>query len=83
MVQVSLPRNNISSVHTSRAIPVSPTAPEHFSTEQINKLESRFLHQKWPDKTGVVIIAMESNLRTRDVEVRTTCSGLRKTVQYM
>lgn len=71
MVQVSLPANNHSKVHTSRTIPVSPTAPEHFSIEQINKLESKFLHQKWPDKTRVVVIAMESNLLTRDVEVKT------------
>lgn len=69
MVQVSLPENNHSKVHTSRTIPVSPTAPEHFSTEQINKLESKFLHQKWPDKTRVVVLAMESNLLTRDVEL--------------
>lgn len=69
MVQVSLPWNNISTISTPRRIPVSPTAPEHFSTEQINKLESRFSHQKWPDKTGVIIIAMESNLHSRDVEV--------------
>lgn len=71
MVQVSLPWNNINTIYTPRSIPVSPTAPEHFSTEQINKLESRFSHQKWPDKTGVVIIAMESNLLSKDVEVRT------------
>lgn len=69
MVQVSLPWNNLSTVRAPRSIPVSPTAPEHFSTEQINKLESRFSHQKWPDKTGVIILAMESNLLSKDVEV--------------
>lgn len=69
MVQVSLPWNNCSTVCTPRSIPVSSTAPKHFSTEQINKLESRFSHQKWPDKTGVIIIAMESNLLCKDVEV--------------
>ncbi|KAL9974022.1 hypothetical protein ACROYT_G020551 [Oculina patagonica] len=69
MVQVSLPWNNISTISTPRSVPVSPTAPEHFSTEQINKLESRFSHQKWPDKTAVIIIAMESNLLSTDVEV--------------
>ena len=69
MVQVSLPWNNFSTVCTPRSIPVSSTAPKHFSTEQINKLESRFSHQKWPDKTGVIIIAMESNLLHKDVEV--------------
>lgn len=70
MVQVSLPWNNLSTVRAPRSIPVSPTAPEHFSTEQINKLESRFSHQKWPDKTGVIILAMESNLLSKDVEVQ-------------
>ena len=70
MVQVSLPWNNFSrGACTPRSIPVSSTAPKHFSTEQINKLESRFSHQKWPDKTGVIIIAMESNLLCKDVEV--------------
>ena len=69
MVQVSLPWNNFSTVCTPRSTPVSSTAPKHFSTEQINKLESRFSHQKWPDKTGVIIIAMESNLLRKDVEV--------------
>lgn len=69
MVQVSLPWNNFSTVCTPRSVPVSSTAPKHFSTEQINKLESRFSHQKWPDKTGVIIIAMESNLLSKDVEV--------------
>jgi len=71
MVQVSLPWNtcNFSTVCNPRSIPVSSTAPKHFSTEQINKLESRFSHQKWPDKTGLIIIAMESNLLSKDVEV--------------
>lgn len=69
MVQVSLPWNNFSTVCTPRSVPVSSTAPKHFSTEQINKLESRFSHQKWPDKTGVIIIAMESNLLSKDVEL--------------
>lgn len=81
MVQVSLPWNNISTVCTPRSIPVSPTAPEHFSTEQINKLESRFSHQKWPDKTAVIIIAMESNLLSKDVEVW-TCSIKCKYILY-
>lgn len=53
----------------SRGIPVSLTAPEHFSAEQINKLESRFSHQKWPDKTDIIIIGMESNLLAEEVEV--------------
>lgn len=79
MVQVALPWNNISTVCTPRSIPVSSTAPKHFSTEQINKLESRFSHQKWPDKTGVIIIAMESNLLSKDVEV---CSCVKIEKQY-
>jgi len=68
MIQTNLPWNN--DIRVSRSIPVSSTAPEHFSMEQINKLESRFSHQKWPDKTGIIIIAMECNLLIEDVEVR-------------
>lgn len=63
----TVPWNNTARV--SRSIPVSSIAPEHFSTEQINKLESRFSYQKWPDKTGIIIIAMECNLLAEDVEV--------------
>ena len=60
----------------SRGIPVSLTAPEHFSVEQINKLECRFSYQKWPDKTDIIIIAMESNLLAEDVEVRIIVSPI-------
>ena len=63
----TLPWNNV--IQVPRTIPVSSTAPEHFSTEQINKLENRFSYQKWPDKTGIIIIAMECNLLVKDVEV--------------
>ena len=60
----------------SQLIPVSSLAPEHFSTEQLNKLESRFTHQKWPDKAGLIIIAMECNLLVEDVEVCVQCTPL-------
>lgn len=63
----TLPSKN--AIQASRSIPVSSTAPEHFSTEQINKLESRFSYQKWPDKTAIIVIAMECNLLAEDVEV--------------
>ena len=47
MVQIALPWNNFSTVCTPRSIPtVSSTAPKHFSTEQINKLESRVFHTR-------------------------------------
>lgn len=55
--------------HTSQRSSVSSPAPEHFSVEQLNKLESRFTHQKWPDREGLIIIAMECNLLVEDVEV--------------
>ena len=42
VVQVALPWNNFSTVCTPRSIPVSSTAPKHFSTEQINILEPFF-----------------------------------------
>ena len=66
MIQ-TLPWN--SEGNTSQRSSVSSLAPEHFSVEQLNKLESRFTHQKWPDREGLIIIAMECNLLVEDVEV--------------
>lgn len=66
MIQ-TLPWN--SEGNTSQRSSVSSLAPEHFSVEQLNKLESRFTHQKWPDREGLIIIAMECNLLVEDVEL--------------
>ena len=51
---------------------VQDIRPKHFTTIQTTKLEDAFNHQNKPDTITMQILAMESNLLSRDVEVRRT-----------
>ena len=44
--------------------------PEHFTVVQTSKLEDAFRQRTKPDTVTMQVLAMESNLLFRDVEVR-------------
>ncbi len=49
---------------------VNDITPNHFTKVQTSKLEDAFCQKTKPDEVTMKVLAMESNLLYRDVEVR-------------